>query len=418
MRILIISNLYPPYERGGYEQLCRDVAERLAARGHTVQVLTSTHGLDGGPVPVEPGIERALHLSPKFGTRLGEGWEFVFGRRQAERHNARVTRAAVQAFRPDVIFVWNVQRLPRSITLEAEAAPDPAVAYWLAGYSPAEPDEYWAYWQIRPGNRAVRAAKRLLASAAFATMRREGKPVYPKMRHVAVVSAFMRDKGIADGTLPLHARVIYNGVEIEHFYRPVQTELAGPLGLLQAGRVSEDKGVHTAIESIGLLAREHHLRTVHLHVAGSGPAAYLAHLKHLVGQYGVEDMVSFHGWLPRERMPELMAQCQVLLLPTVNHEPFARVVLEAMASGLAVVGTLTGGTGELLQPGVTGLAFAAGEGHDLAKQIARLLSDPGLRVRVATQGQQMVCERFDLERMVDAVEGLLNEAVAARDGAG
>ena len=45
MRILIVSNLYPPHHIGGYELGCRDVVEGLKARGHEVKVLTSTYGV-------------------------------------------------------------------------------------------------------------------------------------------------------------------------------------------------------------------------------------------------------------------------------------------------------------------------------------------------------------------------------------
>jgi glycogen(starch) synthase len=412
LRILLISNYYPPYEVGGYEQLCRDVAARLSDRGHAIHVLTSNHGLDGRSQPDEPAIHRLLEISPDYGARLGPAWQFMFARRQAETRNRECLRSLVQQFQPEVICIWNLQGLPRSLAVEAESLSNVGVAYWLAGYSPAEPDEYWLYWSASTINPAISPIKQLLSSAALSILRNEGQPIHPQMQHVAVVSEFMRNKGIADGSLPSYAQVIYNGVEIERFYRPVQTDLDGPLSLLQAGRVSEDKGVHTAVEAIGRLARDYQIRNVHLYVAGSGPAAYQAFLEQIVQQYGIEEMVSFLGWLPRDAMPDLMAKCQVLLLPTVHHEPFARVVLEAMASGLAVTGTLTGGTGELLQHEVTGLSFAAGDSGDLAKQIGRLAQDSALRIRLATQGQRLVCERFDLERMVDAIERLLAEARA------
>jgi glycosyltransferase involved in cell wall biosynthesis len=410
LRILLISNYYPPYEVGGYEQLCRDVAARLSDRGHLIQVLTSDHGLDGRSQPAAPDVHRLLDISPDYGARLGPAWQFVFARRQAEAHNRECLRSLAQQFQPEVICIWNLQGLPRSLAVEAESLSGVGVAYWLAGYSPAEPDEYWLYWSTPATNLTIKSIKQLFSSLALAIMRSEGQPIHPQMRHVAVVSEFMRKKGIADGTLPNYAQVIYNGVEIEHFCRPVQIDLDGPLNLLQAGRVSEDKGVHTAVEAIGRLARDYQIRNVHLYVAGSGPAAYQASLQQIVQQYGIEEMVSFLGWLPRDAMPELMAKCQVLLLPTVHQEPFARVVLEAMASGLAVVGTLTGGTGELLQQDATGLSFVTSDSEDLARQIRRLVLDPGLRFRLATQGQQFVCARFDLEHMVDAIEGLLDEA--------
>jgi glycosyltransferase involved in cell wall biosynthesis len=145
-------------------------------------------------------------------------------------------------------------------------------------------------------------------------------------------------------------------------------------------------------------------------VAGSGPQEYAARLHQIAEQYGVTDKVSFLGWQPHDKMPEIMAQCDVLVLPTENQEPFARVVLEAMASGLAVISTLTGGTGEIVQPGVTGLIFPTGDSGALAQQIQHLAMNSQLRVRLATTAQHLVLERFSLNRMVDNCERLLLEA--------
>lgn len=410
MRVLIVSNYYPPYEIGGYEQLCRDVVIRLAGRGHAIHVLTSDRGLNERSSVEEANVSRILHLSPDFAAPTSAAIQFFFDRQHIEAENRRCLRGIVDQFRPDVISIWNIEGLPRSIALEAESFPGIGVTYWLAGRSPAEPDEYWLYWMTPALNPRIRPIKRLAGRFVISTWQR--RQIRPQMRHVGVVSEYMRSNGINAGVLPDNTQVIYNGVEIDRFFRPVPIDLDGPLCLLQAGRVSEDKGVHTAVEAIGRLARDHQIRDVHLYVAGSGSATYQAALQRIVDQYGIADLVSFLGWLPRDAMPELMTNCQVLLLPTVNQEPFARVVLEAMASGLAVIGSLTGGTGELLQHEVTGLSFTAGNSRDLAEQIGRLARDPALRIRLATQGQQLVCARFDLEGMVDEIERLLNEAQA------
>lgn len=124
---------------------------------------------------------------------------------------------------PDVIFIWNLQGFTRRLALDAEALPEIPVAYWLAGYSPAEPDEFWHYWSIQPKVRShLGWIKNGMRRTAFAMLQREGQPLQPAMRHVAVVSQFMRSKGVADGTLPHHTRVIYNGVEVEQFFFPVR----------------------------------------------------------------------------------------------------------------------------------------------------------------------------------------------------
>ncbi len=414
MNILFITNYYPPFEIGGYEQLCRDVAVRLADRGHTVAVLTSDRGVTKGKRSAEPGVHRLLRIQPQPDARLGITAQFLLTRRQAEAYNRRTFRDVIQQVCPDVVFIWNLQGLPQELALDAEAHPAMAVAYWLAGYTPAEPDLFWRYWTQPPGKRTILGSiKRRLSRAALAQMRREGKPVRPEMRHVAVVSDYMRRKGAAENTLPAHAEVIYNGVETSNFYRSAPPpDAPPPINLLLAGRVSADKGIHVAVEAVGKLAQARPQRDFRLIIAGSGPADYLEQLRRTAATCGVAELVSFTGWLPRERMPALMQTCHVLLLTAVWPEAFSRVVIEGMAAGLAVIGTLTGGTGELLQHEVNGLACAAEDSQDLACQIGRLLADPHLRYRLASQGQKTVLEQYTLEHMVERVEDLLERTVS------
>ena len=408
MRILFITNYYPPYEVGGYELLCRDVAQRLARRGHAIHVLTSDRGVSREAPAEGPDISRILHRSPDFDAPTGAAIQFFFSRPNIEVENRRCLHRVIDQFRPDVISIWNVEDLPRCLALEAESLPGIGVAYWVASRSAAEPDEYWHYWMAPAQNPWIRPIKRL--AGWLALLMRGNRAIRPQMSHVAAVSEYLRNKGVSEGTLPSHARVICNGVEIEQFYRPVVKQIVGPLRLLQAGRVTEDKGVHTTIEAIGHLANHHHIRNVHLTIAGSGPDGYLTYLKERIREHGIDGAVTFLGWLPRATIPDLMAQCHVLVLSTEIQEMFSRAVLEAMASGLAVIGTLTGGTGELLQDGVTGLTFTVRDSHDLAGQIRRLILDPALRERISLQGQQLVLNRFSIERMVDKIEKLLQEA--------
>jgi glycosyltransferase involved in cell wall biosynthesis len=414
MRILFLSNYYPPFEIGGYEQLCRDVVQRMLARGHGVRVLTSDCGVKTPVHAGPPYVRRDLKLHVDYSARMNVPLQFLWRRRRAAAHDLRSLRAQVAEFQPEVILIWNLQGLPRSLAIAAEAFADVGVAYWLAGYSPAEPDEYWLYWTNRGLTPRAEVFKALLRRPALALLRREGYPLRPAMRHVAVVSKYMRHKGVAEGTLPAHTRVIYNGVEVEQFLRPVCHSITGGLNLLQAGRVSADKGVHIAIEAVGQMARRDPDIGVHLFVAGSGPAGYLAELHDLVRRDGIGDRVSFLGWLPREQMPALLGRCHVLLLPTIYQEPFARVVLEAMAAGLAVVAAKTGGSSEIVEHEVTGLLCPPGDSADLAAQVERLLAEPGLRQRLAAEGQRRVLARFNLERMVDELEALLAGAAADR----
>ena len=269
MRILFLTNYYPPHEVGGYEQLCRDVATRLAERGHAIAVLTSDRGIDKRAHRAEPGIHRLLRIQPQWHARIGPAAQSFFIRRRIEESNRQTLRTTAQQFRPDAVFVWNLQGLPYELALDAEALPGVAVAYWLAGYSPAEPDTFWQYWTQPPRERPhLGRAKALVRRTALAQMRREGKPVRPEMRYVAVVSEYMRRKGFAENTVPASARIIYNGVELDRFLTHTASA-DGTLRLLFAGRVSEDKGVHTAIEAMRIVVKAVADPKLHLTVVGS-----------------------------------------------------------------------------------------------------------------------------------------------------
>lgn len=412
-----MSNYYPPYEVGGYEQLCRDVAYRLAERGHSVSVLTSDHGIrPEREVSDETDVYRVLKMRPDYSRWLGPAAEFFLSRRANLRFNLAQLDRVLDVFWPQIVFVWNLEGLPRELALACENAPGVATAYWLAGYSPSQPDDFWIYWQHEPANRLARLMKRPMRWLALRIMAGEGHPIRPIMRHTAVVSHYAREAGIANGTLPANAQVIYNGVEVEVFWRPVKGRAAGPLRLLQAGRVTQDKGVHTSLEAVGELVRRGRGEQVVLSIAGSGPVEYERSLRRIVTDKGIEQQVTFLGQLPRTRMPELMQGADVLLLPTPHQEPFARVMLEAMAAGLTVVGTTTGGTGELLCHEVNGLAFETGNGRELASRLEQLINDDVLRQRLARRGQEQVVKQFNLDLMVDNLETFLTNALT--DGGG
>ena len=362
----------------------------------------------------DPGIHRLLRIQPQPTARLSTAVQFCLTRQNSEAYNRRICGSIIEQFRPNVVFFWNLQGLPHELALDAESTEGAAVAYWLAGYTPAEPDSYWRYWTQPPGKNAYLGdIKSWLSGLALAQLRREGKPVRPRMRHASVVSEYMRDKGQAEDTLPAQSEVIYNGVETEIFYRPAPPPGGpAPLNLLLAGRVSSDKGIHVAVEAVSKLVQVRPQRDFRLLIAGDGPTDYLEHLQQMAASNCITDLVSFLGWLPRDQMPDLMHTCHILLLTSIHPEAFSRVVLEAMAAGLAVVGTLTGGTGELLQDGCNGLVCSTEDSEGMAHQINRLLDDPDLRYHLACKGQEMVLEQYSMEHMVERIEALLERAAA------
>ena len=82
-----------------------------------------------------------------------------------------------------------------------------------------------------------------------------------------------------------------------------------------------------------------------------------------------------------------------------------------MSAGLTVLGTLTGGSGELLVEGETGLTFEKEDGVGFAKRLLELQSDIELRQRLAENGRAEIVKRFSMERMIDKMEARLNQII-------
>lgn len=416
-RILIVSNLYPPFEIGGYEQLCRDIAERLASDNYLIKILTSDYGSSNFHVPARQKrniqnltINRDLRLMPRPDTKLHYLAEFFLTRRKNEQKNLLIFKQIIQEFIPDIVFFWNLECLPRSLATTAESM-KLATAYWLAGYSPAEPDEYWKFWQSNGKTGLMRIIKPLIKEIGLAIMRAEGKPEKPQMKHVAVVSRYMLQKGLNDGTLPPNAYIIHNGVEYEKFYQPVRESYHNPIVLLQAGTVCYEKGVHLSIEAMRNLIFERSCIKLQLQIAGDGPPEYLVYVNELINKYSLHNFVKLLGKVQRDQMPRLMSNCDILLLPTIRQEPLARVTQEALASGMVVIASNTGGTTELIVDGETGLIFQPGDVQDFSNQIYKAIIDNQLGKTIASNGQNLIYQTFNFERMVEEIKGLLSSAM-------
>jgi glycosyltransferase involved in cell wall biosynthesis len=134
---------------------------------------------------------------------------------------------------------------------------------------------------------------------------------------------------------------------------------------------------------------------------------YLDRLHHRIAEIGLTDRFRFSGFV--EDPVRIMSEIDILVHPA-DHESFGRVVAEAMAAGLPVVGVRGGGVGEIVADGVTGLLAEPDDVECLARHIDRLARDGEMRKKLGLAGRRRVEERFSLESYA---EGVLNVYRAA-----
>ena len=94
----------------------------------------------------------------------------------------------------------------------------------------------------------------------------------------------------------------------------------------------------------------------------------------------------------------------ILIFPSCWDEPFAITPLEAMASGLAVVGTVAGGSREIFEHDVNALIFPEEDSRACADQVHRLLADPEFTAGLGQRARRTILDHFTLEGMVDRIE--------------
>jgi glycosyltransferase involved in cell wall biosynthesis len=156
-----------------------------------------------------------------------------------------------------------------------------------------------------------------------------------------------------------------------------------------AGRLVEEKGVDLLLEALSGLEG-----TWRAYLLGAGPA--LQTLRTQAARLGCADRVSFDAPIPSSQMPAYYQQLDVLVLPSRTRpnwkEQFGRVLVEAMACGVPVIGSDSGEIPHVI--GDAGLIFPEGQVGVLRAHLARLLGDPDLRAELSRRGRARVVERF------------------------
>lgn len=413
MNILVISNLYPPHSIGGYEKRCMQTVDALRERGHTVNVLTSNHTVEGRDSSGENGVYRKLRVHGFY----GHPWLPIHQLYKLEKANQQVLLNLLDELKPDLVHVWNMGGITKSLlhTLERDRRPlvydvsDHWIARSLKG-------DVWLSWWNEPGSilrktfRGVSTATGIrkvidakVPTASVSTL---------KFKRIYFCSKYMRGTTAKQGYPVANANVVYCGVEAERFAR--KSEFAPPRKFLWVGRLAEDKDPMTALKGF-LRARQSCGKALTLDMFGQGDPEFVNQLKAEISRANAGKFVKLKSG-SHDEMRELYAQYDAYIFSSNWGEPFALTPLEAMAAGLPVIMCPDGGDAELLQDGNNALGFSVGSPSSLAGAIARLLQLADHGQKMSRMARQMVEERFTVEVMTNTIESILKRATGAKHG--
>jgi phosphatidylinositol alpha-1,6-mannosyltransferase len=213
-------------------------------------------------------------------------------------------------------------------------------------------------------------------------------------------------------------QVIYQGYDDALFGTlPRSGEARASLGIATAatvvtavGRMIEVKGMHVlAAAADGILAAR---PEVHIVFAGDGPNRPV--VESIVANSPHRDRIRFPGALDRRQVAQLLAESDLFVNPGVidrngRAEGLGITTIEAMASGLAVVGSRVGGIVETIVDGVTGTLVPPSDPESLAEAVRGLLDNPALCHHMGQKAQELVRDKFTWRRLSAQVMRVYDE---------
>lgn len=360
MRILVVSNLYPPRVIGGYEIGCQKFVNAMRERGHDVRVITSP----AAETPDEPQdhVERVLAIDA-YTAALDEAPTPAL--HAAKMHEAMVSQwantllvlDALRRFRPDQVVFFNlvgigglaivdlVHRLGAPWTFDlGDAVP----AHLVVGLPPEE--------------RVIFGAPELFAAG----------------RHAAVSRNLVDE--IEGAGVPLGASVSIIPVGVDPLFvrsheRPYRD--GGVTRFVFAGKLHSSKGTDLILDAVAAIPEERRARIL-VDCYGPGDPAPL---RAALDQRGLGERVSVGGLLHQEQLAEEFSRADAFLFPTLERESLGLAPFEAAAAGCIPVLTATSGAAERLVDGVHAIKI---------ERTAAALADAMMRVEAG---------EFDLEAM-------------------
>jgi len=178
--------------------------------------------------------------------------------------------------------------------------------------------------------------------------------------------------------------IIYNGIDIDIF-KPGEKKNLETFEIICASRLSRRKGFNYVIDAVHLLREKY--PNIHVTIAG-GEGDAGVELKKQVEDLKLGDVITFTGHYNFEEIAPRYQQADIFVFPSLN-EGMSNNMLEAMASGLPIVMTPTGGAEELVEDGTNGFLVKFKNADDIADKIEKLITDPAMVERMGKRSREI-----------------------------
>lgn len=358
MRICIISNLYPPYARGGAEQVVYKIVEELGSLGHSIVIITLTPEKEGKEALDGVTIYR-IHPRNLFFYTDAHHHNFLL---RAFWHifdifnfdSRRKIQKILQEEKPDIVHTHNLMGLGFLIPKLLRFLKIPHV-HTIHDVQLVEPsgiilksrENSWRYRGF-PTRLYTFIMKFLMGSP-----------------HVVISPSqfllqFYEKKGFFQDSKRL---VMRNPSTFSYDLTPTKKDHGGVCRFLAVGQIEEHKGFRFLVETfLEFLKREN--AQAELIVVGSGSL-----LEELQRMTKGEECIQFLGKIDRQALPDIFAGADFTVVPSLCYENSPTVIFESLFFGVPVLASRIEGIVELIREGENGMTFVSGDKNSLLQKL-------------------------------------------------
>ncbi|MBT4857109.1 glycosyltransferase [Candidatus Uhrbacteria bacterium] len=319
----------------------------------------------------------------------------------------------IDAFRPDIVHIHNVHTHLSPSILKACARHNVPVVMSVHDYALVSAN--YSLWDTRRDKSMdlddlgmwAAAKTRFIKGSFAATFVLEAITRFHKwtgaydrrIDRYHVISDFIADVLVSVG-YDAKKMVMHHS-----FTQPIKEMRKGDDGYVAyIGRLERYKGVHTLIEAMKAFPE------VELRIAGTG--SYEKELRALVGE---GQKVKFLGFVSGDDLENLRSRSRVMVAPSIWHEVLGLVAIEAMSCGVPVIVGDHGGLREMVEDGVSGSVFRAGDADSLAHSLEPFIRDEGFAKSMGEAAYQRASQIVDPELLSSQIMDIYESVIDSRE---
>lgn len=376
---------------------CRSVVDGLRGLGHDVAVLTGRFRKDNDDEDNSSHVQRQLHLTwgPPYPPEDLPGMLFC------ESQDRLALNHALARSQPDIVDVWGMSfasqpmvaalakcGVPLHYSIEDEWLLNTCVNDPLCIVTQAAID---MDVEMTPAMRRLCCLGRTWPPLSTATL--------------TFASTALRDGYERAGLVHENFSVRIAGIDTSPFRSACPKRPESPIVILSIGQLTASRGQADLIEAVHRVAAEPPAlfnTPIILRIVGEGERDYVQELRHRSEQLAsLRYRVEFTGFVPSEQIANVFSDVHLLVHTSRLPEGLPRVLMEAMAAGVPIIATNTGGQRDILDNGRWGTLIAPGNTATLSEAIRIALSDLPKRQTLAAEARRHALEQFDISTYIE-----------------